>query len=265
MRKYNFKDVEADLKQSALLAGKLLIEKITDDFSVTEKSSFKDLVTTKDIEIQSFIVNHIKEKYNQALFVSEEMNNNREYVSSELIFVIDPIDGTANYTKGMKYSCVSIGCLFDGEPVVGVVYNPYTNEMFSAAKGHGAYLNEEPIRVPDMDLSKSLVLFGTSPYDTDTTEDTFEKVKKIYLKCLDIRRLGSAALDICNVACGRAGLYFEGRLSLWDYAAAAAVLSEAGGKFCNYNGQPVEFTLDKTSVIAGNASIIENSGLIEEK
>lgn len=262
---YNLEDIMCDLKSFVLSAGKMLINKNEEDIIVKEKLSFKDLVTNMDEKIQSYLITNLKEKYNDALFISEEQTNEAKFPVSEWVFVIDPIDGTSNFVKGMNYSCISVGCILSGEIVAGVVYNPYSDELFSAIKGCGAYLNETPISISDSEIHESLVLFGTSPYDNDTTDDTFEKVKKIYTKCLDIRRIGSAALDICNVACGRAGLYFEGRLSLWDYAAASVILSEASGVMCNYCGEKISYSLDKTSVIAGSRLLIEQSGLLKEQ
>lgn len=260
---YDFNIVVDTVKKIAAEAGKYLIEKSSDDISVMEKSSHRDLVTNLDIRVQEFIINQLKEEFDGAGFISEETSNDDKAPFSELVFIIDPIDGTSNFIKSMNYSCVSIGCFSNGVPMAGVVYNPYADEMFSAVKGKGAYLNDKAISVTDGHISESLVIFGTAPYDIDTTDDTFDKVKKIYTKCLDIRRFGSAALDICNVACGRAGLYFEGRLSLWDYAAAAVILTEAGGTICNYSGKPLDYFSGKTSVVAGNRLIIDESGLLE--
>lgn len=263
MDNYSAGEVVSVLKEVALAAGTLLREKIDKKSSVSEKSSFKDLVTDTDMKIQSFVVERLTERYPEACFVSEERNNSREELSAKLVFVIDPIDGTSNFIKGIRYCCVSIGCLFYGEPVAGVVYNPCTEEMFSAAKGRGAFLNDRLIQVSCETLRESLVLFGTSPYDTKMIQDTLHKVERLYTNCLDVRRLGSAALDICSVACGRVGLYFEGKLSLWDYLAAAVILSEAGGTICDYNGAQLSLSLEKTSVIAGNERIIAESGLLK--
>lgn len=260
---YNWEKIVQLLKEIVFIAGKRMVERDEKTLLVNEKTSSKDLVTLLDVEIQKFIIKECKEKYPEACFVAEEMDNNEENLCSELTFVIDPIDGTANFVKDTRHSCISIACFSKRELMAGVVYNPYMEELFWAMKGQGSYLNEKRIRVSEQRLCESLVFFGTSPYDSDMAEDTFAKLKMICSKCLDIRRLGSAALDICSVACGRAGLYFEGKLSLWDYAAAALILQEAGGVILNYKGETLNYSLEKSSIISGSKLTIEEADIVE--
>ncbi len=209
--------------------------------------------------MQTFLTTEIKKIYTNAKFVAEEIDNIESELYSELVFVIDPLDGTTNYVKDLHHSCISVACFLYGKPMLGIVYDPYVNEMFYATKGSGAYLNDMRIYVSSSPIADSLVLFGTSPYDEDMIDDTLIKIRRLYPHCLDVRRLGSAALDICYVACGRAALYFESKISLWDYAAASVILSEAGGSLYNYSGKAAPFTLSKTSVIAGSTHSINES------
>ena len=148
-----------------------------------------------------------------------------------MYLIVDPIDGTTNFIKDYHTSCISVGIINDGIKAAGVVYNPYLNEMYYAIKGEGAFLNDKRIHVSDEPLSNGIVLFGTSPYYEELNEKSFEMAFDYFKKALDIRRSGSAAIDLCSIAAGRAEVYFELRLSPWDYAAASLILTEAGGYF----------------------------------
>lgn len=249
------------MAEAALACGEILLKQQQTELSVQQKTSARDVVTQYDLAVEQTLMRTLGEAFPGAVFFTEESCHQAD-LAAPLVFVIDPIDGTMNFVKGMDHSCISIACLQYGKPAAGVVYNPYRREMFSAAAGKGAFLNGKPIRVSDAPLSESLVLFGTSPYNLETLDESFRKIRAVYDRCVDIRRLGSAALDICYVACGRAGLYFEARLSLWDYAAAAVILTEAGGRVCTFTGEGVGFGPEKSSVVAGSCDRIRESGLI---
>lgn len=251
------------MKAAATAGGALLMDRKGRDLGVENKSSARDVVTKYDLAVQNTIVRQLHGEFPQAGFINEEGAADGQ-LAGEITFVIDPIDGTMNFVKDFHHSCISIACLAQGQPVAAVVFDPYADEMFSAALGKGAWLNSRPIRVSNAPLAENLVLFGTSPYCPEASEQTFEAVKQIYPKCLDVRRFGSAALDICYVACGRAGLFFEAQLSLWDFAAGALILTEAGGTLCDLCGNAVSFSVGKSSVVAGPARIIGECGLIEE-
>lgn len=133
-------------------------------------------------------------------------------------------------------SAISVGLALDGERYMGVVYNPYLNEMFTAIKGKGACLNGEPIHVSSEPLCNGIVLFGTAPYYEELNRKSFEMAYDYFKKALDIRRSGSAALDLCSVAAGRAEVFFELRLCPWDFAAGSLIVEEAGGKVTTAEG-----------------------------
>ena len=143
-----------------------------------------------------------------------------------------------------------------GEVTVGAVYNPYVDELFTAVRGEGASLNGRPIRVTDAGLADSVVCYGTSPYDASLSGRTFALARKVYEASLDLRREGSAALDLCTVAAGRAGLYFELQTSLWDYAAGALIVREAGGLCCRTDGSPFRADGGKTDIAAGSPAAV---------
>ena len=153
-------------------------------------------------------------------------------------WILDPIDGTTNLIHDCHQSCVALA-LWDGEKLVfGCCYNPFREETFVAELGKGAYLNGQPIHVSDMsEMEKALVIVGTSPYEREKTDRVFDMVKRIFQRSADIRRLGSAELDLCWVACGRADCYVEYNLKPWDYAAGSVILHEAGGKLSDCAGQ----------------------------
>lgn len=211
------------------------------NFDVKLKGDLANIVTTMDEETQEHIINSLKQIFPEATFFAEE--NDVRDLNSEYVFIIDPIDGTTNYAYDYSVSCVSIALLFNNEAVFGVVYNPYLKEMYYAIKGEGSYLNGEPIHVREENLEASLCLVGSAPYNKEMAEQLFKDVKEIFLKCRDIRRSGSAAIDLCNVAAGKASCYFEPILSPWDYAAGALIVREAGGICDSYNGE--KFTYEK--------------------
>lgn len=219
------------------------------------------MVTQYDKLVQEKLIAAISEVLPDAQFVSEESAEKGD-IDAENAFIIDPIDGTTNFIHSMGNCAISVAWYKSGEPFYGAVYDPFAKEFFEAKSGCGALLNGEPIHVSNQSLENSIVLFGTAPYNPELAELTFDLVRKVFGECQDVRRMGSAALDICHVACGRAGLYFEATLSPWDYAAAALILKESGGEFVNLSGREIKLSLEKTSVVAGSKNIIAESLII---
>ena len=209
-----------------------------------------NFVTKYDCKIQEMLEKKLSEILPEAEFLGEEedcqINRNAEY-----IFVVDPIDGTTNFIKDYHMSCVSIGLIRNGKRYMGVVHNPYLNETFYAISGEGAYMNGNAIHVSKDDLANSIVLFGSSPYNTELAKASFELAYEYFQKCLDIRRSGSAALDLCAIASGRAEIYFELILSPWDFAAGALIVEEAGGIVTTVEGEELP-CLEKSSILARN-------------
>ncbi len=251
------------IKKIVLKAGGLLSGAAGENLIIRTKSSQKDLITQYDTLIQDYIVNELQGLIPNAQFVGEESGMSGR-LDAEDLFIIDPIDGTANFIHSMRYSAVSVAWYKNGRPFYGIVFNPYTDEIYEAKSGNGAFMNSRRLRIHNAPLQDSIAAFGTSPYNSETTDCTFDMVKKIYGKCQDIRRMGAASLDICQVASGRIGLFFEAALSLWDYAAAQIILIEAGGTIVNFKGDKIGLSAQKSSVIAGSKSIILESKLIRE-
>jgi myo-inositol-1(or 4)-monophosphatase len=172
-------------------------------------------------------------------FLGEEGEGNKE-LSDGYCFIIDPIDGTTNFIKGFQHSAISVGLAKDKELIIGCVMDPDLDNIYYAEKGKGAFLNGKPIHVSDCDLEHSLVLFGTCPYEHELAAKTFALTEQVFYNCIEVRRGGSAALDICYVAAGKADLFYELILRPWDIAGATLILKEAGGICGTLDGGEIE-------------------------
>lgn len=259
-----FDTIVSEIKRIAIDAGSIMTDLSVEHHDICYKTSSKDLVTECDKTIQTMIISEISRLIPDAQFISEEGFVSGG-VDSKNLFIIDPIDGTTNFVHLMDYSAVSIAWYKENKQYYGIVYNPYTKEIYEAQYQKGAFLNDKRISVSKDPLRNSIVTFGTAPYNTETTDETFEMVKAIYKKCQDIRRTGSSSLDICRVAAGKTGLYFEAALSIWDYAAAQIILNEAGGYLCDFSGEIIGLSDQKRSVIAGSKEAIAESDLIKKR
>lgn len=220
------------------------------DILTENKTGRRDVVTEYDRRVQELLVERITAACPDARFFCEE-NDRHDDLLAENLFIIDPIDGTMNFVHGFHHSCISVAWHSHGEPRASAVYNPYMDEMFTAVKGGGAYLNGKPIQVTEAPLSESVVCCGTAPYREELTGETFRMMELAYRSSLDIRREGSAELDLCSVAAGRAGAYAELSLSLWDYAAGSLIVTEAGGFCTRLDGSPMPWDSSKSTVLAG--------------
>lgn len=216
------------------------------------KTDRRNVVTDYDRRVQALLMERLRAAVPEARFYCEEQEVHDDLHAAQL-FIIDPIDGTMNFVRGFHQSCISVAYAEHGELCAAAVYNPYVDEMFSAVRTKGACLNGRAIRVTDEDLENSLVCFGTAPYNAELADESFAMARLLFDRSLDIRREGSAELDLCSVAAGRAGLYFELRLSLWDYAAGWLILREAGGEAMQPDGSPLPFDGSRPSVVAGTA------------
>ena len=236
-------------------AGEILTSAVSIEDGVEEKEGRANFVTAYDKKIQDFLFERLGEILPQAVFIGEEEEEHAA-LSEGYAFIIDPIDGTTNFMKGYRMSCISVGLVKGGCPEIGVVYNPYQKEMFWAKKGEGAFCNGKAIRVSEHSLSDGLVLVGTSPYNEELSGRSFEWAYELFTRSLDIRRSGSAAIDLCSLAAGRAEFYFELILSPWDFAAGALILEEAGGTILSVEGKELTFD-QKQGIVAGNSKAIE--------
>jgi myo-inositol-1(or 4)-monophosphatase len=174
--------------------------------------------------------------------------------NSKTKWIIDPIDGTINFANGIPICCVSIGVEVDGEMLMGAVFNPFMNELFFAEKGKGASLNEKPIKVSDKDNLLTSCLVTGFPYQyLDAANGPLEIFEKLIRKSIPVRRLGSAALDLCWTAAGRFDGFYEHKLQAWDSAAGYLIVQEAGGVVTDLKGD--KFNPYQPGIIASNGKI----------
>ena len=218
---------------------------------IISKEGHANFVTRHDQKVQEILKKELLKLLPGAAFVGEEEEVHESVYREGYAFIVDPIDGTSNFIKDYKASAVSVGLLKDGKQYAGVIYNPYPDEMFSAQAGEGAFLNGNPIHVSDHPLSEGLVIVGSAPYYEELHEESFKMAYNYFKRCIDIRRSGSAAIDLCNIAVGRAELFCELRLQPWDFAAGSLIVTEAGGYVRTREGEALRF--DRAcSVVASN-------------
>lgn len=245
-------EIVSKVKEAVREASEIMMER---NFSVSIKTDESNIVTSADIAVQKKLKDQLLSIVPGSIFLGEEGNLPEELTEDEsrYVWVVDPIDGTANYARDMGLSVISVALLYGKKQVLGVVFNPYRNEMFWAIDKGGAFLNDTPIHVSDRLYRNSMLCSAMSLYDRRFAKPCFEIIEKIYSESDDLRRLGTAALEICYLACGRVDLYFEVRLCCWDYAAATLILKEAGGYFEVMFHDDV--VLDKPAGIIGANSI----------
>lgn len=227
------------------------------DIIAENKTDRRNVVTEYDRRVQLLMEERIRQSLPGAEFFCEEMEEECD-LRSEHVFIIDPIDGTMNFVKGFHHSCISAAYASRGTILAAAVYNPYADEMFTAVKDQGAWLNGKPIRAENAPISDCVVCCGTSPYRPDLLDRTFNIMRECCRAGLDIRREGAAALDMCSVAAGRAGLFVELNLSLWDFAAGKLLVEEAGGVCLTEDGKELPLTGEKTGILAGGKNAVKD-------
>jgi myo-inositol-1(or 4)-monophosphatase len=227
------------LKQTLLKAteaGAAIIKEYFDKkYIVSNKEGINNLVTEVDHKSEEAIFEVIKKEFPDHYILSEEAG---EIVQdSEYKWIIDPIDGTVNYANGIPICCVSIGLEVRGKMEMGAVYNPFINEFFFAQRGFGATLNSKIIHVSDKtEVIKSCLVTGFPYTYLDMPNGPLQVFEKFIRKGVPVRRLGSAAIDLCWVAAGRFDGFYEHKLSAWDSAAGFIIVEEAGGKVTDLSG-----------------------------
>ncbi|MCK4777667.1 MAG: inositol monophosphatase [Actinomycetia bacterium] len=232
-------------------AGEKLNFLIKTDFEIKHKGEV-DLVTQADLESEKIITESIKKAFPTHGILAEEgtfLESNSKY-----LWIIDPLDGTTNYTHRFPIYSISIALQYKKEIVLGIVYNPSNNKLFIAVKGKGAFLNNKPIEVSGVNkISDSLLITGFPCYIRENPGKIFEIFKDFSLKAQGVRRCGSAALDLCYVACGRVDGFWEEGLKPWDTAAGSLILKEAGGKITKFDGS--RFDIDFPEILGTNGKI----------
>ena len=212
---------------AATRAGELIVAWSREQLYEVRHKHGSELVTTADLRSDEIIREHLASKFPGHRFLSEELPVEGAFDFTGPVWIIDPIDGTANYAHGHPYVSISVALAVDGEPCVGVVCAPFVNETYSAIRGSGATCNDRPIKVSNVtELRYALVGTGF-PHDRSNVSHSVERVRRLVIGCQDIRRCGSPALDISWVAAGRLDAHCES-LAPWDIAAAGLIATEAG-------------------------------------
>lgn len=219
-------------------------------FTVTTKGSRENLVTSADIENERFLKDRLTKIVPGSAFVGEE-GDEASLHDSEWTWIVDPIDGTANFSRGIPMCAVSVALFKDAKPYAGFVLNPFTDTLYSAVRGEGAKKDGEPIHVSDRGFGDSILSTAYCCYTKSLAEPCFKVSEILYPDINDIRRIGTAALELSMMAEGAGELYFEIRLSPWDHAAALTILEEAGGCHTGIGG-PVVFD-GPSPVLAANS------------
>ena len=205
------------------------------NFKITNKEGINNLVTEADHAAEKAIIEVIQQAHPDHFILSEETGEIK--TDSEIKWIIDPIDGTVNFANGIPLCCVSIGVEKEGQMILGAVYNPFMNELFFAQKGMGAYLNEKKISVSDKStVIKSCLVTGFPYTYLDSPNGPIQVFEKLIRQGIPVRRLGSAAIDLCWVAAGRFDGFYEHSLQAWDSAAGFLLVEEAGGKVTDFEG-----------------------------
>ena len=226
------------------------------DAAIHQKAGHFNFVTDADVAVQRLLRDELLAILPDARFFAEEQEN--APLTRDATFVVDPIDGTVNFMRHRNASAVSIALLMDKQPVLGVIYNPYAEEMFTAEAGKGSYRNARPIHVSDSPFENALISFGTAPYDAELCQRTMAAAQRFLLRAGDLRRTGSACLDLCDVACGRSDFFFELQLRPWDVAAGSLLVTEAGGKFFSL-GHAAPYYDDACGILASNPSCADSA------
>ena len=228
-----------------------------DEFRLdVRKKGDSDFVTRADLEVSEYLRGRLSECYPDVGFISEEDEwENRAREGS--YWILDPVDGTTNFMHALPLCCISLALYESGEVTLGIIYSPYTNELFYATKGGGAFLNGNPIRVSEHEeLCDCVGLFEFNAYYKNESAAALRHAEKIYLACQDIRTLGSAALEFAYVACGRADVYLGRYLKPWDFAAGMIIIEEAGGRVGGLLQDPDLFEY-RQHVISANSRAFE--------
>lgn len=230
-------------------------------FKISEKEGINNYVTEADVAAEKAIIAVVKSQFPNHSFLGEE--GGEQQLGNEYKWIIDPIDGTTNFAHGIPLCCVSVAVEKQGEVVMGAVFNPLMNEFFFAEKGKGAFLNDEKISVSKTELfSKSCLVTGFPYTLPDYTSAETKKIKgpleifnTLIKQGMPVRRLGSAAIDLCWVAAGRFDGFYEHNLNAWDTAAGFLLVKEAGGKVTDFFGG--DYNPYKLQIVATNGKIHE--------
>jgi len=240
--------------RAARAAGQIILRYMNrlDGLAVVEKQRM-DFASEVDRAAEAEIIRELKRAFPGHAILAEESGASGK---GKHVWVIDPLDGTHNYLRGFPHFCVSIGMLENGEPMHAVIYDPLRDELFTASRGDGAYLNDRRIRVSSRpDLGGALLATGFPYRQRAHLDAQLDMTRALLADAEDIRRTGSAALDLAYVASGRLDGYFEIGLKPWDMAAGCLLVREAGGRYCDFVGR--EGIPESGNLVAGSLKVTD--------
>lgn len=230
-------------------AGKIMEYADREKICFDQKAGAANFVTEYDVKVQKYLEAEFKELMDgDCAFLAEEEGENENPLGEGYTFIIDPIDGTTNFMIDRRNSCISVGLLKNKKPFFGAVYNPYDKRYYYAFFGKGAYRDHKAIHVSDRDAEVAIVSIGSAPYYKDMVHKIGVMTEKMLKNFADVRRIASAALEACAVACGELDGYCEPILGPWDYAAGALIINEAGGKTSDFEGKELGFDFSRPAV-----------------
>ena len=239
-------------------AAEIMLSAHNIDSKIEVKPGDANFVTAYDKAVEEFLITELTKQLPEAYVIGEEEEENpTDMLSKGLSLIIDPIDGTTNFIHRYRHSAISVGLCDRGVMIYGAVYDPYMDLLYTAEREKGAYITEKkseksPLHINDKPLKDSLAAFGTSPYRrNELGKITFDTAYKMFLHTRDIRRSGSAALDLASVAAGVVDIFFEYSLSPWDFAAGSILVEEAGGIITDMTGKKLTFD-SPSSILCGN-------------
>ena len=240
------------LTEAAQAGASEILRFFNKEFTISNKKGVNNLVTEADHAAEKAIISVINEDFPTHYILSEEAGEIK--MDSEYKWIIDPIDGTINFANGIPICCVSIGVEHKGKIVMGAVYNPFIHEFYFAEKGMGALLNDKKITVSSKTKVIDSCLVTGFPYTyLDAPNGPLQVFEKLIRKGVPVRRLGSAAIDLCWVAAGRFDGFYEHKLQAWDSAAGFLIVEEAGGKVTNFKGD--DYSVYQPHILATNGKI----------
>ncbi len=255
-----------EFKEVAVLAareaGKKILEISEKGFTSRMKGIPHDMITDADTKAEKIIIDMIRKHFPGHSILSEEMGKDSK--DSEYMWVIDPLDGTINFSKGIDEYCVSIALQHRRKIILGVIYRPVSNELYTAEMERGSFLNGSRLKASEENELSRIILSADSSNNIETRKKNFEFVLKVCDKVRTIRQFGSAALNMARVASGKSDAYFLHSFNYWDFAAGKLLVEEAGGKVTDFGGNPI--TEKSKSIVATNGKIHDKIlGILNEK
>ena len=242
-------------KQIALGAGSLLVDRFNEIKEISVKGR-GNIVTNVDLEVEGYILTKLKEEFPSMRFMGEESEKEKSNISDGYVWIVDPLDGTRNYVSGIPFFSVVVGLALDGDVLLGVNYDPMRKEMFHAARGKGAFLNDRPIAVSRKTKMEDGVLGTDMSYDDGGAGKGLGLVRSLWPGMQTVRIMGSSALGLSYAAAGRYDLYFHHQLEPWDQVAGMILVEEAGGVITDRVGRRAGLHSD--GLIASNKILHED-------